>query len=120
MIASKQSVLSKNNMNQKDNKLKEIIRELAAEYFLRESNRQSMITITDVEVFNKGSKARILMTVLPETQEAAVIDFAHRQLTEFRQYVMEKSRIGHVPFFEVAIDVGEKNRQRIDELSKNV
>lgn len=106
--------------DQKNDKLKELIRELAAEYFSRESNRQSLITITDVEVFNRGGKARILMTVLPETAEQAAVEFAHRQLTEFRQYVMDKSRIGRVPFFEVAIDIGEKNRQRIDALSKTM
>lgn len=105
---------------QKDDKLKELIRELAAEYFSRESNRLSLITITDVEIFNRGGKARILMTVLPETAEQSALEFAHRQLTEFRQYVMDKSRIGRIPFFEVAIDVGEKNRQRIDELSKKL
>ena len=107
-------------MTQKDLKLKEILRELAAEYFSRESNRQSLITITDVEVFNHGSKARVLITVMPESSEQTVLEFMHRQLTEFRQHVMENSRIGHVPFFEVAIDVGEKNRQRIDDLSKTV
>ncbi len=105
---------------QKDDKLKEIIRELAAEYFSREANRLSLITITDVEVFNRGGKARILMTVLPESAEQSALDFAHRQLTEFRQYVMDKSRIGRIPFFEVALDVGEKNRQKIDELSKKL
>lgn len=105
---------------QKDDKLKEMIRELAAEYFSRESNRLSLITITDVEVFNRGGKARILMTVLPESAEQSALDFAHRQLTEFRQYVMDKSRIGRIPFFEVALDVGEKNRQKIDELSKKL
>ncbi len=105
---------------QKNDKLKELIRELAAEYFSRESNRLSLITITDVEIFNRGGKARILMTVLPETAEQSALDFAHRQLTEFRQYVMDKSRIGRIPFFEVALDVGEKNRQKIDELSKKL
>ena len=107
-------------MTNKDLKLKEILRELAAEYFSRQSNHQSLITITDVEVFNHGSKARILITVMPENAEQSVIEFMHRQLTEFRQHVMENSRIGHVPFFEVAVDVGEKNRQRMDELSKNL
>ncbi len=107
-------------MNDKNEKLKEMIRELAAEYFSRESNRQSLITITSVEIFSRGGKARILMTVLPEDKEASAIEFAHRQLTDFRQYVMDKSRIGRIPFFEVAIDAGEKNRQRMDELSKTL
>jgi ribosome-binding factor A len=107
-------------MTQKDHKLQEIIRELAAEFFSRESNRTSLITVTGVEILNRGSKARILMTVLPENQENAAIDFAHRQLSAFKQHVMEHSRIGHVPFFEVAIDTGEKNRQRIDEIEKTI
>ncbi|MBP6858897.1 MAG: hypothetical protein KBC33_03675 [Candidatus Pacebacteria bacterium] len=107
-------------MDNKDNKLKEMLRELAAEYFSRESNRQSLITITDVDVYARGSRARILMTVLPVEKEEAALDFAHRQLTDFRQYVMEKSRIGHVPFFDISLDIGEKNRQKMDEISKNL
>lgn len=107
-------------MLDKDHKLKEILRELAAEFFSRESNRQSLITVTDVDVYAKGSRARILITVLPTHKEQAALDFAHRQLTDFKRYVMDKSRIGHVPFFEIAIDVGEKNRQRMDEISKNM
>jgi len=78
------------------------------------------MTVTNVEIFSRGGKARILMTVLPETEEQAAIEFAHRQLTEFRQYVMDKSRIGRIPFFEVAIDIGEKNRQKIEELEESV
>ncbi|MEK7642073.1 MAG: hypothetical protein AAB365_03760 [Patescibacteria group bacterium] len=107
-------------MDNKDNKLKEVLRELAAEFFSRESNRQSLITITDVDVYARGSRARILMTVLPVDKEEAAVDFAHRQLTDFKRYVMDKSRIGHVPFFEVAIDVGEKNRQKMDEIGKTL
>jgi len=107
-------------MTQKDLKLKETLRELAAAFFSRESNRTSLITITDVEVLNRGSKARILMTVMPENQEHAAIDFAGRQLMDFKQYVMDNSRIGRIPFFEIVLDKGEKNRQRIDEIEKTI
>lgn len=106
-------------MTQKDLKLKELLRELAAEYFSRESNRTSLITITDVELRSRNSKAIILFTVMPEHQEAAALDFMHRQLTDFREFVNGRARIMRVPFFEVAVDRGEKNRQRLDEVSKN-
>ncbi|MDE2172506.1 MAG: hypothetical protein KGJ33_01010, partial [Patescibacteria group bacterium] len=98
----------------------EIIRELAADYFSRESNRTSMITITDVELLSKGGRAVILITVLPESQEAAALDFIHRQLTEFKKYVQDHSRLARIPFFEVRVDAGEKNRQRIDEIGRNI
>ena len=107
-------------MSQKDEKIKEIIRELAAEFFSRESNRKSMITVTAVELFSKGGRATILMTVLPETAEEAALDFAHRQLSEFKKFVQDRSRLARIPFFEVAIDRGEKNRQRLDEIAKKL
>ena len=107
-------------MNQKDLKLKELIRSLAAEYFSRESNRTSLITITDVAIESRGAKAIILITVLPESQEESAVNFIHRQLTAFREHIMEKARLMRVPYFEVAIDKGEKNRQRLDEVSKTL
>jgi hypothetical protein len=33
---------------------------------------------------------------------------------------MERARLMRVPYFDVAIDRGEKNRQRLDDLSKNI
>jgi ribosome-binding factor A len=107
-------------MSQKEDKIREILRELAAAYFSRESNRTSLITITDVELLSRGGRANILMTVIPEDQEAAAIDFAHRQLSGFKEYVQENSRIARIPFFEVRIDKGEKNRQRLDEIAKKL
>lgn len=104
----------------KDEKKKEILRELAAEFFSRESNRQSMITVTGVELQGKGSRAKILVTVLPADQEEKAVSFMHRQLTEFREHVMARARLMQVPYFEVAIDKGEKNRQRLDDISKNM
>jgi ribosome-binding factor A len=107
-------------MNQKDQKLKEILRELAANFFSRTSNRQSLITVTDVLIMSKGGRAEILITVLPVEMEQKAVEFANRQLTDFRIYVKENSRIARIPFFEVKLDIGEKNRQRIDEIEKTI
>jgi len=100
--------------------MKEILRELVSQFFLRESNRTSLITITNIELRDRGALATILVTVLPEDREAQVIDFMHRQLTELRDYVKEHARLMRIPYFEVKIDVGEKNRQRIDEIEKKL
>jgi ribosome-binding factor A len=107
-------------MSQSDEKRKEILRELAAQFFSKESNRQSLITVTGVEITGRGSQATILMTVLPEDKEEAALDFAHRQLTDFKKFVMDNSRIARIPFFNVKIDKGEKNRQRIDEIQNSI
>ena len=106
-------------MTNKYEKLEELIRELAADFFSRESNRQSLITITSVEVTSKGGRAIIRCTILPESAEEEAVEFMRRRLHDFREYVTNNSRIGRVPFFDVEIDVGEKNRQRIDEIGRN-
>ena len=107
-------------MSQKEEKIKEIIRELAAQFFSRESNRTSLITITGVELLSRGGRAVILITVLPESEEETALGFAHRQLTDFKAFVQDNSRLARIPFFEVAIDKGEKNRQRLDEIVKSI
>ncbi len=107
-------------MNQKDQKIKEIIKELAAQFFSKESNRQSLITITDVELLSKGGKAVILITVLPEDKENDAVEFIHRRLHDLQEYIRENSRIARIPYFEVRIDYGEKNRQRIDSITKTM
>ena len=107
-------------MKQKDEKMKEVIRELAAQFFSRESNRTSLITITAIELRSRNSRATILFTVMPENQENAALDFMGRQLSDFREYVGNNARMMRVPFFDVAIDRGEKNRQRIDEIERSV
>ena len=103
-------------MANKDNALKEVIRELSAEFFSRESNRQTLITVTDVLILSHGGRAVVLITVLPEDKENLALEFARRQLSDLREYVHTHSRIARIPFFEIDIDRGEKNRQRIDNI----
>ena len=76
--------------------------------------------MTSVELRDRGSQAAILVTVLPENREEQVIDFLHRQLTDFREYVKANSRLMRIPYFTVGLDVGEKNRQRIDEIERKL
>src|SRR5581483_5773143 len=94
----------------KDEKLREIIREIAAQYIQRESNQSSMITVTNVVISNKGKRAVILFTVLPEEKQAVVLDFLKRHREDFQEYARSQSRIGRIPFFDFEIDLGEKNR----------
>lgn len=104
----------------KDGRLKDIIKDFAAKFIQRESNYTSLITVTDVMLYDHGKRATILFTVLPADKEKGALEFMKRMRTEFREYIKEKSRLGRIPFFDFEIDVGEKNRQKIDEISGNV
>jgi ribosome-binding factor A len=100
----------------KDAKLKDQIHKWAAEFLQRESTGQSLITVTDVKIGRYAEEATILFTVLPESKQDAALEFARRQLSEFREYINTKVKTGRMPFFHFDIDRGEKHRQRIDEI----
>ena len=100
----------------KDGRLTDIVKALAAEWVQRESNGASMVTITRVLIDDRGQRAMILFTTLPEKAQPVVEEFLNRQKDDFKQYVYKHSRIGRVPLFTFKIDAGEKNRQRADEL----
>ena len=53
---------------------------------------------------------------MPENKEAAALDFAKRMRGDLRHTVMKKMPVRVIPFFEIEIDYGEKNRQHIDAL----
>ncbi len=104
----------------RDQKLKDIIKAAAAEFLQRESNYVSLLTVTDISLSDKGNRATIFFTVLPEDKEKAALDFAKRKRAEFRDFFKGKARMRALPFFDFEIDKGEKNRQKIDEIARNV
>ncbi len=106
----------KENLNIKDERFGGIIKELAAEYVARHSNRQSLLTVTRIMLSNDLKHANIMLSVFPRTAEHAAIDFLNRHKDDFRDYVKEKSRLHILPFFKFFPDEGEYNRQRITEI----
>ena len=94
----------------KDEKLKDQIKKWAAEFLQRESSGASLITVTDVKLGREAKEATVLFTVLPESKQEAALEFARRQLGEFRDYMIEKVKTGRMPFFHFDIDQGEKHR----------
>lgn len=94
------------------------IKELAALFLERESNRTSLITVTDCSASSDLKRATLFISVLPVSEEAKALEFVHRNLGALRKSLKEKMPMKMIPFLEVKIDQGEKNRQKIDELSR--
>ncbi|MDO8729392.1 MAG: ribosome-binding factor A [bacterium] len=101
----------------KREKVGEIIHHLAAEFVRDEASDASLLTITRVELSPTGKEAKIYFTTLPESREDTALKFLIRKIPEFKKYIRDKSRIGLVPHIDFKIDYGERNRQRLDELS---
>jgi len=104
-------------MSLRDEKLNEALRESAAAFLSREAGRQSLITVTRAQVAEGGKTGVIYISVLPETAEAAAVAFANRHRTEFAAFFSKQVRGARMPHVEFVVDMGEKNRRRLDELS---
>jgi ribosome-binding factor A len=98
-------------------KMPELMAHMAAEFIGLESNRTSLITVTSCKLSSDNKYGTIFFTVLPDNQERAASDFLDRKRKEFKMFVREKSRIGRIPEITFVLDLGEKNRQKIDFLS---
>ncbi len=106
-----------NNKGQRRKRVAENLMHLAAEFFRIESNRQSLITVTKADLAPNFSESTIYFTVLPKSMEENALNFAKRKRREFKLYVKKKVSMKRIPFFDFAIDEGEKHRQRIEEIS---
>ncbi len=89
---------------------------ITQDFFQRESSGASMITVTRTDISRDMKHGTIFITVLPENKEDAAINFAKRMRSELRHFVMKRLPVKVIPFFEVEIDYGEKNRLHVDEL----
>lgn len=99
--------------------ISEILAHLAADFFARESNGQSLVTVTRADVSPDLKNVTIFFTVLPVEFEKKALDFAIRNRTDFRDFVKSKAKMRFLPTFDFKIDFGEKNRQRIDDLTRS-
>ena len=92
--------------------------QMAGGFFSRESNGKSLITVTRADVSPDLRNVKIYFSVLPESFEQHVLNFAKRNRTEFREYIKAHARMQYLPNVDFEIDLGEKNRQLIDTLTR--
>jgi ribosome-binding factor A len=83
-------------------RLKEVLRQLAAAFVSEHSNRQSLLTVTNISLSDNGGNAVIHVSVYPDTVALQAIGFLKRKRTEFREMVKERMpglrRIPHIDF----------------------
>ena len=98
-------------------KIQEVVREIVAEYINRENNKTSLITVTRVDVSPNLSSCDIYVSVFPETGEESAINFLKRKRPHVKNEIKKKMNLRKIPFIDFQIDLGEKNRQKIEEIS---
>ncbi|OHA17526.1 MAG: hypothetical protein A3H57_02305 [Candidatus Taylorbacteria bacterium RIFCSPLOWO2_02_FULL_43_11] len=104
----------------KNDKIAAIVSVAASEFFKRESDRTSMITVTRTEIKDRSKKALIYITVFPEDKEETALSFTKRKRTELHNYLINETGLVMVPFVDIEIDIGEKNRQKIEAIKLDI
>src|SRR3989338_3423947 len=104
--------------SRRQTQVSETIAHLAGDFFARESNVKALITVTHADVSLNFKEVRVFFSVLPQTSEGLVLKFDKRARSDFRHYLRTHTRLRPIPTVDFLIDLGEKNRQRVDELTR--
>ena len=101
-------------------RMESLIGRLVAEFLSREALGKSLLTVTRVTLSEDNKYATIFFSVFPENFESEALVFIKRRANDVREYIQSHARMGHVSFLRFTVDTGEKNRQKIESLSKEI
>lgn len=104
----------------KSEKIGERIRENVALFIEREASRDSLITVTRVFVEDNLKKATIFVTVMPESKKDEALAFLRRLRSDMLHFLKKSGSLPRPPFLDIIYDAGDKNRVRIEEISKEI
>ena len=68
----------------------------------------------------RGDRYSVFISVLPDDKTRPALAFLERHREAFSDYLKEHARLRPLPRIDFLLDDGEKNRQRLDELSKEI
>lgn len=101
-------------------RLSGLLKELIATYIRNEANSNPLITITSIDLSPDTKRAIVFFTTIPDSGENDALVYLKRNATNIRNYLKKKARIKNIPHLEIMIDAGERHRQNMDELVRNI
>jgi len=104
-------------MTIRHDRMQQALQEAAAQFLANEAGPQSLITVTGTDLSDDGRRGVVFLSVYPDSAERSAIEFANRNRKAFGEFFEKRVRGMRIPRVEFVIDKGEKNRQRLDDLS---
>lgn len=89
----------------------------AANFIKETAGTESLITVTRALPSLRGDRITVFVSVFPEEREHSALSFLSRQREAFSNHLKAETRIKPLPRVDFEIDLGEKNRRRLEELS---
>ena len=97
-----------------------LILKLAADFIERDINpKETVTTVTIVELSPGMKEARVFISVWPDSREPEVLGLLKEARRDFYEYMKKNFKIKYMPSFEFRADGGERARQKIEEILKN-
>ena len=107
-------------MSDRHLRVESLIRELVASYIQQEANTNPLITVTRVTSAPDYRRMTVFFTTIPEGKEKDALIFLQRFGSDLRGYIKKKSNLKIIPFLEFSVDYGERHRQDIDEIAREI
>ena len=107
-------------MSERQGRVGNIIQECAARFIQHEANTNPLITITRVDISPDLKRAIIFFTTIPDGKEQDALIFLKRSASDLRQYLKANARLKRIPNIEYFIDAGERHRQHVDEVMRDI
>ena len=98
----------------------EILKETVATFIQHEANTDPLITVTNIDVSPDQRRAIIFITTIPDGRESDALIFLKRSARDLRDYLKTHARLKHIPHLDFMIDAGERHRQHMDELVREI
>ena len=103
-------------MSQRQDKMAKELIKVVNEFLTDMSNRTSMITITRADISPDFKRAAVYVSIFPDDKEEEAFVFLQRQTRHLYPFLKTRLKVKFIPLVEFKLDLGEKNRQRIDQL----
>jgi len=103
--------------SERQQKVSQALTKIVSDFINENSNRQSLITVTRCDVSPDLRNATAYISILPEDKEGPGLDFLKRRERDLFDFAKKRSELRRTPRIVFMIDQGEKNRQRIQEIS---
>lgn len=97
-----------------------LLQEMIASFVQREANPNPLITITRVKTAPDYRRATAYFTTIPDDREADALIFLKRSAKDVRYHIKKTSDLKIIPHLEFEVDYGERHRQHIDDISRQV
>jgi ribosome-binding factor A len=107
-------------MSDRHVRVESLIKEIVAAFIQHEANADPLITVTRAATSPDYRKVTIFFTTIPDGREADALIFLKRCGSELRGYVKKRSNLKIIPFIEFSVDYGERHRQDIDVIAREI